>query len=213
MFFAWVIIGGGVLFFLANKLINDGQIPTWQKYSADNPIATSTDLENSLKELLATSTELTTSSTSSTTNSNQLISTTTQSIAESAEFLASSLSRTTIKTASSSIIALIADNDVTQEKGLGGFKALGDKEGMLFVFETPEVQGFWMKDTLIPLDMIWIDENKNVVGVSANILPSTFPEIFYSPSPVKYVLEINAGSAKKLGIASSTKLQFVPASH
>ena len=102
----------------------------------------------------------------------------------------------------------MADNDTTREKGLGGVTSLSDQEGMIFVFQTPGYPGFWMKDTLIPLDMVWINDKKEVVGISDHILPSSFPNIFLPPAPVSYVLEINAGLAKKIGIEIGTSLDF-----
>ena len=85
---------------------------------------------------------------------------------------------------------------------------MGDHEGMLFAFPTPGMMGFWMKDTYIPLDMIWIDQDKTVVGMSENVLPDSYPKIYLPPSPVLYVLEINGGAAARLGINLGTKLQF-----
>ena len=115
-------------------------------------------------------------------------------------FLSSSLDKISIYTPSSTVIALLATNDATRERGLGRVTNMGDHDGMLFAFPTPAIQGFWMKDTLIPLDMVWINGDKEVIGVSDHVLPESFPKVFYSPSPVLYVLEINSGSAEKLGI-------------
>lgn len=109
---------------------------------------------------------------------------------------------------SQGISAFIADNEAAREKGLGDITSLDESSGMIFVFPVPTSPYFWMKDTLIPLDMVWIDQNKKVVGVSEDIATSTFPKTFSPTSQVLYVLEINAGAAKKIGIATGTQLQF-----
>ena len=74
-----------------------------------------------------------------------------------------------------------------------------EDEGMLFIFEESGVYSFWMKNTLIPLDIIWLDEDKNIVFVKHNALPCK-TEVCPSINPnasARYVLEINAGLAEK----------------
>ena len=58
------------------------------------------------------------------------------------------------------------------------------------------------------LDMVWISSDKQVVMVSRDVSPASYPEVLYPPSDISYVLEINADSANKFGIATSTKLVF-----
>ena len=70
---------------------------------------------------------------------------------------------------------------------------MNNNEGMLFVFDEQAIQSFWMKDMQFPLDILWIDENKTVVGIERNVSPDTFPQTFSSSQPVVYVLEVNAG--------------------
>lgn len=108
----------------------------------------------------------------------------------------------------SSITAFVAATDQERQRGLSGVKVLADDAGMLFIFSAPQVANFWMKDMNFPLDMIWIDENKVVTGVSSNISPETFPKTFSSSVPVSYVLEVNAGIAEKMGIKTGTSLNF-----
>ncbi len=95
----------------------------------------------------------------------------------------------------------IADTESERARGLSGRAALGENEGMLFIFDEPEMPGFWMKDMHFPIDIIWLDENRQIVGLHENIAPDTYPAIFYPPRlveagpprPIKYVLEVNAG--------------------
>lgn len=76
------------------------------------------------------------------------------------------------------------------------------EEGMLFVFETESIHSFWMKNTLIPLDMIWIGKNKQVVHLEHAVLCTTENCGLYTPSaPALYVLETNAGFVETNGVS------------
>ena len=92
-----------------------------------------------------------------------------------------------------------ADTEETRAKGLMHKKKLSKKAGMLFVFETQRPSSFWMKDTLIPLDIIWVNESKEIVHIEHNVPPCDLaPCKVYSPNiPAKYVLEINGELSKK----------------
>ncbi len=137
-------------------------------------------------------------------------------IASSTPMIASSTSSSffpsmkvvTIHASSSEIYAVVADTDASRAQGLSGIVTLPDKNGMLFTFSNPGMYGFWMKDMNIPLDMVWIDDAKKVISISENVEPKTFPKSFYPASPASYVLEINAHSAQKFGIATGTILSF-----
>ena len=106
------------------------------------------------------------------------------------------------------IYVTIADTDALREHGLSDRASLGDDQGMLFTFPIAQMPGFWMKDMHFPLDMVWIDASSTVVGVTENISPATYPNVFYPPSLVTEILEINAGAAQKFGIATGTVLGF-----
>jgi hypothetical protein len=71
---------------------------------------------------------------------------------------------------------------------------------MLFVFAKPALLGFWMPDMNFSIDIMWIDKDFKIVGIEDNIAPETYPEIFRPPSPVMYVLEVNATWAKDHGV-------------
>lgn len=104
----------------------------------------------------------------------------------------------------------IADTPHKQEQGLSGKLDLKDDEGMLFVFNTTETKGFWMKDMLFPIDIIWMDEDLIVVYVDKNLSPDTYPTIFYPPSPVKYILEVNSGFSDRNNVKIGDELIFRP---
>jgi hypothetical protein len=93
----------------------------------------------------------------------------------------------------------LATNDAERSHGLMFRKQLGAYEGMLFDFFQEQQVSFWMKNTLIPLDMVFIAGDGTVKHVHANAVPlSTDP--IPSMYPVRAVLEINGGSAALLGI-------------
>ncbi len=100
-----------------------------------------------------------------------------------------------------SITAEVADNPFSREKGLMFRQSLPQDSGMAFVFEQPQKLRFWMKNTLIPLDIIFVSENFTVVNVAENAQPcSGYCPLYYSAAPAKYVVEANAGFAEKNGI-------------
>ncbi len=94
--------------------------------------------------------------------------------------------------------------------GLQGRDALPDNHGMLFVFSDAAVHSFWMKDTLIPLDMIWLDYSRRVVHIEDNVPPcQRDPCATYAPSrKAMYVLEVNARKAAQWGIKLGEEFEF-----
>lgn len=104
----------------------------------------------------------------------------------------------------------LADLADTQEKrslGLMYRSELASDAGMLFVFETVDRHGFFMRNTLIPLDMIFIDENKTVSFIEAETIPLSETPTFPT-QPILYVLEINGGECAKRGIAVGDRVDF-----
>lgn len=97
------------------------------------------------------------------------------------------------------------------ERGLGlsGRASLSDGDGMLFIFELPDAHGFWMKDMLFPIDIIWFDENKIVVYVESGVLPESYPKVFTPNRPAKYVLETKSGFAAENGIGVGDSAEFL----
>ena len=93
----------------------------------------------------------------------------------------------------------VADDDEERQLGLMNRGSLEEDKGMLFVFEEKGVHSFWMKDTLIPLDMIWINENGEIVFIKENATPLS-EEIISAKGEGVYVLEVNGGSVERKGI-------------
>ena len=106
------------------------------------------------------------------------------------------------------IKAELATSSEQLETGLSGRQSLDPGSGMLFVFPVMASRGFWMRNMSFPIDIVWIGKDKIVVGVTKDVDPKSYPNIFFPPQPVKYVLELNAGYAEENGIASGTPLTF-----
>jgi uncharacterized membrane protein (UPF0127 family) len=113
-----------------------------------------------------------------------------------------------VKLGSNSIKADLANTPALREKGLSGRAELGKDEGMLFVFDKPGYYGFWMKDMNFPIDIVWINENKEVVDLSERLSPDTYPDIFYPHEEVKYVLELPAGYIEAHNISIGDKFSL-----
>jgi uncharacterized protein len=94
----------------------------------------------------------------------------------------------------------VADEPAERSKGLMFRTDLPPASGMLFVYESPRHANFWMKNTLIPLDMVFADTTGTVTRVHANAVPGDLSQIDGGEG-VRFVLEINGGLAEKLGIA------------
>ena len=93
----------------------------------------------------------------------------------------------------------IADTEPRRELGLMFVSRLPSDEGMLFPQEQPQVMAMWMKNTLIPLDMLFIDTHGRIVCLLENTKPESL-EILSCDKPVKAVLEIGGGEAQRRGI-------------
>lgn len=92
-----------------------------------------------------------------------------------------------------------------QERGLMHRTSMPEDAGMLFVFGTVEHRAFWMKNTLIPLDMIFISEDGTINHIHHSAKPLDLSKVT-SEYPVKAVLEINGGVADKMGLAEGDKI-------
>src|SRR5438132_187387 len=77
-----------------------------------------------------------------------------------------------------------------QEMGLGGRQELAHDQGMLFVFDEPGAYCFWMKDTLVNLDILWFDKDYRLIHRALNVSPDTYPTSFCPPRDAKYVVEL-----------------------
>jgi hypothetical protein len=101
----------------------------------------------------------------------------------------------------------VADTPAKRELGLQYRKELGNDRGMIFLFAAESPQTFWMKNTPISLDMIFIDRDRKIVGIVAQTAPYSL-ESRSVGVPSQYVLEINGGMAKRHGIRAGDWVRF-----
>ncbi len=108
----------------------------------------------------------------------------------------------------------IAQSETERQRGLMFRKSLDATAGMIFVFEEADIHAFWMKNTLISLDMLWLDRSGTVVWIAEHVPPcKADPCQSYAPGAMAtYVLEVNAGFAKKHGVklGDVLRMQDVP---
>ena len=102
----------------------------------------------------------------------------------------------------------IADTPYDRQTGLMYRDELTAEKGMLFIFEKSEMRSFYMKNTYIPLDLIFIDHKMNITHVHSNAKPFETKSIS-SKFPAKYVLEITAGLSEKLNIKNGMKINYI----
>jgi uncharacterized membrane protein (UPF0127 family) len=102
----------------------------------------------------------------------------------------------------------IADTQEKQALGLMFRDSMPADEGMLFIFPNEALRSFWMKNTRIPLDIMYFDKDLRLVSISADTPPCRVSRCPSYPStgPAKYVLELNAGTASELGVTVGDRL-------
>lgn len=112
------------------------------------------------------------------------------------------------------VIVEIADTEATRQRGLMFREQLGENEGMIFVFDRLGFYPFWMKNTLIPLDMIWLDPAGRIVSIAESVPPcKADPCPTYSPTAdALYVVEVVSGFARRhrLQVGQVLALESVP---
>jgi uncharacterized membrane protein (UPF0127 family) len=101
----------------------------------------------------------------------------------------------------------IAGNDYEREKGLMYRHSLPDNAGMLFIFDRSGPLSFWMRNTYISLDIIFADENRQIVTIQKNTKPLSYVQV-PSKRNSKYVVEVNAGFCDKYGIVIGDFITF-----
>jgi uncharacterized membrane protein (UPF0127 family) len=104
----------------------------------------------------------------------------------------------------------LAETQQKQALGLMFRDSLPDDHGMLFIFPAAGMRSFWMKNTRIPLDIMYFDEELKLVSMAENAQPCRTRRCPAYPSegPAKYVLELNAGKAAELGVGRGDELQL-----
>jgi uncharacterized protein len=105
----------------------------------------------------------------------------------------------------------IAADDASRERGLMFRDEMAADHAMLFLFDHPAMQAFWMKNTRIPLDILYFDQNYKLVSMQQRVPPCRSAgddcPAYPSSAPAQYVLELNAGVADKLGVKEGDELK------
>ena len=106
-----------------------------------------------------------------------------------------------------SITIEVADTPEARIKGLMERWSLPELHGMLFIFDYPEIHRFWMHNTPLSLDMIFVDENRRILNIAESTTPIS-KQTYSSRGPAKYVVEVRAGFSTRHGIEEGMKIQW-----
>ncbi len=101
----------------------------------------------------------------------------------------------------------VADNDNERMQGLMYRRSMDDTKGMLFIFQNEEPQSFWMKNTVIPLDIIYVDSKKEIVKIFKNTTPFSENSL-PSGKPATYVVEVAGGFTDRYAIKEGDLISF-----
>lgn len=101
----------------------------------------------------------------------------------------------------------IADTDEARTRGLMGRRSLPTRSGMLFIMDSTDTTGFWMRNTPMPLDIIFVGPDSQVVSIARRTRPYS-DENIQPEAPKKFVVEVRAGQADRLGITDSTRITW-----
>jgi uncharacterized membrane protein (UPF0127 family) len=107
----------------------------------------------------------------------------------------------------------IADDDAERARGLMFRDELAADHGMLFIHERQEPLAYWMKNTKIPLDILYFDDALKLVSQQRDVPPCSLGDRcppYPSDAPARYVLELNAGEAARIGLKDGAELKFGP---
>jgi hypothetical protein len=115
--------------------------------------------------------------------------------------------RVEFEEAATSVEVEIADEHKARLRGLMYRKSLGEEQGMIFVFEERQVHSFWMKNTCLPLDMLFIDHDGLIVGIEENV-PTMNEKSYRVGCPSLYVLEVNAGWSRRHGVKAGQRVKL-----
>ena len=105
----------------------------------------------------------------------------------------------------------IAADEKSREHGLMDRTEMAADHGMLFVFDDDAMRNFWMKNTRIPLDILYFDEGRRLVSQQRDVPPCSLGDAcppYPSNAPARYVLELNAGESEKIGLTSGDPIEI-----
>jgi len=105
----------------------------------------------------------------------------------------------------------VADDEAERARGLMYRDAMAEGHGMLFIHDGEEPQAYWMKNTRIPLDILYFNDARKLVAQQRDVPPCSLGDAcpsYPSNAPARYVLELNAGEAERLKLADGADLRF-----
>ncbi len=105
----------------------------------------------------------------------------------------------------------VADTDATRQTGLMYRRSMPEREGMLFIFQQVHPVAFWMKNTVLSLDILFIDGAGRVMNIARGTTPFSLEPI-PADGPTRAVLELNAGASARLGIEVGDRVRYEPLS-
>lgn len=110
-----------------------------------------------------------------------------------------------------SVTAELAVTLEERARGLMFRKKVDFDQGMLFIFDEEDIQSFWMKNMVIPLDILWLNREKRIVHIECNVPPCQKDPCpsYASKGPAMYVLELKAGSIEQRGLKIFDRLDFI----
>lgn len=105
--------------------------------------------------------------------------------------------------------AAVSETPIDRQKGLSNVPLLFQDEGMIFVFNRSGTYKFWMKDMLMSIDMIWVNDKKIITHIEPSVAPETYPRNFGPDrNDSLYIIETNAGYAKKNSLEVGQTVSF-----
>lgn len=113
-----------------------------------------------------------------------------------------------LSVAGQNVEVVVADTTTERSIGLSNYVSLEPNTGMLFVFDDSDYYSFWMRDMDFAIDIIWINEDRQVVFVKENAMPADFPESYKPDEKALYVLEVPSGFVARHGITLGTAVNW-----
>lgn len=209
-----IVVACGVLWYMARSTVSQRIIPSLDEYvasSTNSRTASSTPSAQPVSSLWMASSTIVTSLLSggeATGTSATIPPVSPRVVAPPLLTMRSTLPNGYIRAPKGIIRLLIAKTPTARERGLSGYGSLASDQGMLFIFPTSGSMNFWMKGMNFPIDIVWMNSDRKILGVTANLSPESYPKTFSSPGNVQFVLELNAGSADTYGLRTGTTLMF-----
>lgn len=102
----------------------------------------------------------------------------------------------------------LVDINTTRTQGLSGRQSLGQNNGMLFDFKKDDNWQIWMKDMNFAIDILWLNNKKQIIAIKNNVLPQNFPETYGADQKSRYVIELPAGTANNQNIKIGDTLSW-----